>query len=59
MAKYDLTGAEKDFEDGNLTEQQKIIVKKNYLGSDNSNSKTRDEIAKIIHVLLFVFYVFL
>ena len=30
MAKYDLTGAEKDFEDGNLTEQQKIIVKKNY-----------------------------
>lgn len=50
MAKYDLTGAEKDFEDGNLTEQQKIIVKKNYLGSDNSNSKTRDEIAKIIHV---------
>ena len=45
MAKYDLNGNEKDFTEGDLTEQQKMLVKKAYLGLDGK-SKTRDEIAK-------------
>lgn len=49
MAKYDLNGNEKDFKDGNLSDQQKMIIKKEYLGY-NSKSKNRDEIAKQLHL---------